>query len=173
MQKRPTNKTSWQHNSETCWRHTTETLLGFSFDGYRRGCRNELMGRCGYVPPRRLCDVPLRCHWVFYLRLFWDVLYTYWWNVVGSSSWDVVMRFQQDAEKMYNWDVLATFHRDIVGYLIWDVPAMSLGRTEIRQRYTWQQPGKMCLSNVLTHSCIIIHYIVEEKTFFSLLLTSF
>ena len=50
---------------------------------------------------------------------------------------------------------------------------MSLGRTEIRQRYTWQQPGKMCLLNVLTHSCIIIHYIVEEKTFFRYCLQAF
>ena len=27
------------------------------------------MGRQGYVPLRRLGGVPLRCHWVFHLRL--------------------------------------------------------------------------------------------------------
>ena len=36
---------------------------------YRRGRRDVLMGRGGYVPLRRLSDVALRRHWVFHLRL--------------------------------------------------------------------------------------------------------
>ena len=37
------------------------TLLVVSFRTYRRRRRDALMRRCGYVPLRR--------HWVFYLRL--------------------------------------------------------------------------------------------------------
>ena len=96
------DKASQQCNSELCWRRTTATLLGVSFGSYRRRRRDVLMGRGGYVPLRR--------HWVFHLRLVWDVV------------------------KTYHWDVLATFHWDVVGCFIWDVPATSLGRTE-RRRY--------------------------------------
>ena len=80
------NKESRQRNSETWWRRTTTTLLGVSFGTYRR--------RRGYVPLRRLGDVPARCCWVFHLRLSWDVVKTYWWDVFVTSSWDVVTTFQ-------------------------------------------------------------------------------
>ena len=50
-------------------RRATATLLGFSFGSYRRRRRDVLMGRRGYVPLRRLGDVPLRLRWVFHLRL--------------------------------------------------------------------------------------------------------
>ena len=39
-------------------------LLRVSFGSYRRRRRDVLMGRGGYVPLRRLSDVPLRRHWV-------------------------------------------------------------------------------------------------------------
>ena len=60
---------SQQRNSETWWRRTTTTLLGVSFGTYKRRCRDVVMGRRGYVPMRRLGDVPLRHCWVFHLRL--------------------------------------------------------------------------------------------------------
>ena len=60
---------SRQRNSETWWRGTTATLLDVSFRSYRRRRRDVLMGRHGYVPLRRLGDVPLRRRWVFHLRL--------------------------------------------------------------------------------------------------------
>ena len=58
-----------QSNSEMWWRRTTATLLGVSIGSYRRRRRDVLMGRHVYVPVRRLGDVPLRCFWVFHLRL--------------------------------------------------------------------------------------------------------
>ena len=48
---------------------TTVMLLGVSFGSYRRRRRDVLMGHRGYVPLRRLGDVPLRRLWVFYLGL--------------------------------------------------------------------------------------------------------
>ena len=59
-------KASQQRNSETWWRRTTATLLGVSFG---TNMREVLMGRRGYVPLRRLDDVPLRRLWVFHFRL--------------------------------------------------------------------------------------------------------
>ena len=59
------------------WRRTTATLLGASFGSYRRLRRDVLMGRSGYVPLRRLGDVPLRRRWVFHLRPTCDVSGTY------------------------------------------------------------------------------------------------
>ena len=66
------DKASRPCNSEMWWRHTTLKLLVASFGSYRRRCRDVLMRRRGYVPLRRLRDVPLRCRWVFHLRLIWD-----------------------------------------------------------------------------------------------------
>ena len=43
--------------------------MGVSFETYRRRRRDILMGSCGYVPLRRLGDVPMRRHWVFHLKL--------------------------------------------------------------------------------------------------------
>ena len=71
---RSRDKASRQRNSETWWRRTTATLLGVSFGSYRSRHRDILMGRGGYVP--------LRCRWVFHLRLIWDVMETHWWDVV-------------------------------------------------------------------------------------------
>ena len=48
-----------------------------SFGTYKARRRDLLMGRCGYVLLRRIGDVPLKSHLVFYLRLIWDVLETY------------------------------------------------------------------------------------------------
>ena len=122
------DKASRQRNSKTWWRRTTATLLGVSFGSYRRRRRDVLMGRGGYVPLRRLSDVALRRHWVFHLRLVWDVVETYWWDIVITSQWDVITTYQQDVVKTYHWDVLAAFHWDVVGvsfetYLrrYWDV----------------------------------------------------
>ena len=53
------------------------TLLGVSFGSYRRRRRTVLMGRRGYLPLRRLAEVPLRRHWVFHLRRTCDVAGTY------------------------------------------------------------------------------------------------
>ena len=73
----PRDLASQQGNSEMWWRRTTATLLGVSFGSYRRRRRDVLMGRGGYVPLRRLGDVPLRRHWVFHLRRTCDVTGTY------------------------------------------------------------------------------------------------
>ena len=70
-------KASRQRNSETWLRRTTVTLLGVSFGSYRRRRRTVLMGRRGYLPLRRLAEVPLRRHWVFHLRRTCDVAGTY------------------------------------------------------------------------------------------------
>ena len=51
---------SRQRNCEKWWRRTTATLMGVSFEAYRRHRRDALMGRRGYVPLRRLGDVPMR-----------------------------------------------------------------------------------------------------------------
>ena len=72
-------------NSETWWRRTTATLLGVSFGSYRRCCRDVLKGCSGYVPMRRLGDVPLRFRWVLHLKLVWYVVETNWWEVVITS----------------------------------------------------------------------------------------
>ena len=50
--------------------------LGDVFD-YRRRRRNVVVARRGYVPLRRLGDVPLIRRWVFHLRLVLDVVETY------------------------------------------------------------------------------------------------
>ena len=63
------SRPSQQRNSETWWRRTTATLLGVSFGTYRRRPRDVVIGRRGYVTLRRLAGVPLRCRWVFHLRL--------------------------------------------------------------------------------------------------------
>ena len=52
---------------------------------YRRRCRDILMERRGYVPLKRLGDVPLKHRWVFHLRLVWDVVEAYRWDVVVTS----------------------------------------------------------------------------------------
>ena len=44
-------------------------LLGVSFGTYRRRRRDVLMGGPGYVPLRRLGDIPLRRRWAFHLIL--------------------------------------------------------------------------------------------------------
>ena len=54
----------------------TITFLGVFFGTYRRPSRDVLMGRCGYVPLRRLGNVPRRRQWVFDLRLVSDVVET-------------------------------------------------------------------------------------------------
>ena len=66
----PTNKVLRQRNSGTWWRHTSATLMGVSFETYRRRRWDVLMGRRSYVTLRRLGDVPMRRRWVFHLRLF-------------------------------------------------------------------------------------------------------
>ena len=53
------------------------TLLGVSFGTYRRGRRDALMERGGYLPLRRLGDAPMRRHWVFHLTLVLGVLKTH------------------------------------------------------------------------------------------------
>ena len=58
-----------KRNSETCWRRTIITLLGVLFGTYRRRHRDVLMGRRGYVPLKRLGNVPVKRRWVFHLRL--------------------------------------------------------------------------------------------------------
>ena len=77
---------SRQCNSKTWWIRTTATLLGVSFESYGRHRRDVLMGRRGYVPLRRLGDMPLKNHWVFHLRLAWNVVEIYWSDVVVTSS---------------------------------------------------------------------------------------
>ena len=66
------------------------------------------------MPLKRLGDVPLRCHWLFHLRLVRDVKETYWWDV----------------KDMYHWDVLVTFQQDVVRCFIWDVPVTLLRGTQ-------------------------------------------
>ena len=69
--RKPTRLSSWQSSlkmyrpsqqriSESWWRRTTAILLGVSFGTYRRRRRDVAMGRRGYVPLRRIGDVPLR-----------------------------------------------------------------------------------------------------------------
>ena len=127
-------------------RRTTTTLLDVSFEIYRR--------RCGYVPLKRLDDVPARLRWVFHLRLAWDVVKTYWWDVAVTCSWDVITTSQKDVAETYHWDVLTTFHRDVVGCFIWDVFATSLGRTE-RRRYDVATTSCCRMGNALDK---ITHY---------------
>ena len=130
---RSRDKASRQRNSKTWLRPTTATLLSVSFGSYRRRLRDVLMGRCGYVPLRRLGAILMRPRWAFHLRLMWDVVEAYWWEVVINSPWDVLTTFQYDVVKTNHWDVLATFHWSVVGCFSWDVPATSLRRTETRR----------------------------------------
>ena len=131
---RKRDKASRQRNSETWWRRTTATLLGVSFGSYRRRRRDVLMGRRGYVPLKRLGDVPLRCLGCF----IWDSFETSWRRTDGTSLLRPLETFSQHSNKTSlktnYWDVLATFHWDVVGCFIWDLPATSLGRTQ-RCRY--------------------------------------
>ena len=64
-----TCRPSQQRNSKSWWRRTTATLLVVSFGTYRKRRRGVEMGRRGYVPLRRLGEIPLRCRWMFHLRL--------------------------------------------------------------------------------------------------------
>ena len=93
---RSRDKASRQRNSETWLRRTTVTLLGVSFGSYRRRCRDVLMGRRGYIPLRRLGDIPLIRGWVFHLRLIWDVVETYWWDVPLRRGHDVPIRGREN-----------------------------------------------------------------------------
>ena len=79
---RSRDKASRQRNSETWWRRTTATLLGVSFGSYRRRRRDVLMGRHGYVPLRRLGDVPLNVVGCF----IWDLFETSWRRTDETSS---------------------------------------------------------------------------------------
>ena len=63
------NENERERNSDTWWRRTTATFLVVSFGTYRRRRRDVVMGHRGYVPLRRLGEVPLRRCWVFHLRL--------------------------------------------------------------------------------------------------------
>ena len=70
---RSRDKISRQSNTETWWRRTTARLLGVSFGSYRRRCRDLLIGHRGYVPLRRLGDVPLRrLSFEMHLLCRWD-----------------------------------------------------------------------------------------------------
>ena len=110
-----------QRDSERWRRLTTAMLMSVSFGTYRRRRRDILMWCCGYVPLRRLGDLPMRRLWEFHLVLACDVVKTYQWDFVVNSSSDVVTTFQWDVVETYHWDVLATFYRDVVGWFIWDV----------------------------------------------------
>ena len=72
------------------------------------------MGRRGYVPLRRLGDVPLRRRWVFHLRLLWDVVETYCGTSLlrpfktlsrrsNKTSWDVLLRRLGDVPTRRRW----------------------------------------------------------------------
>ena len=115
------DKASRQRDSKMWWRRTTATLLGVSFGSYRRRRRDVQIGRGEYIPLRRLNDVALRRHWVFHLRLVWNVVETYWWDVVIMSPWDVITTYQSEVMKTYHWDVLVTCHWDVNGCFIWDL----------------------------------------------------
>ena len=120
------DKASRQRDSKTWWRCTTATLLDVSFGSYRRRHRDVLMERGGYVPLRRLGDVPLRRHWVFHLRRRGDVL-------MWCCHYVPMRRhqtYQQDVLKAYHWDVLVTYQYHVIGCFIWDPSATSMGRTE-------------------------------------------
>ena len=79
------------------------------------------MGRCGYVPLRRLGDVPLRRCWVLDLRLVWHVLETYWWDVAVTSSWDVITTLSVSFKTYLrrHWDI----QRDILMMSLWRLVA--------------------------------------------------
>ena len=64
MQYRPTNKTSWQCNSEMCCGRITATFLGVSF-----GTQRRTVGTSRYIPLRRIGDVPMKRRWVLHFRL--------------------------------------------------------------------------------------------------------
>ena len=51
--------------------------MGVLFETNRRRRRDALTRHRGYVPLRRLGDVPMRRRWVFYLRIVFDVTKTY------------------------------------------------------------------------------------------------
>ena len=93
---RSRDKASQQRNSETWWTRTIATLLGVSFGSYRRRRRDVLMGRRGYILLRRFGDVPLIRGWVFHLRLIWDVLETYWWEVPLRRGHDIPIRGREN-----------------------------------------------------------------------------
>ena len=76
------DKALWSRKSETWLRRTTATLLGVSFETYRRRRRDVLMGRHGYVPLRRLGDVPLNVVGCF----IWDLFETSWRRTDETSS---------------------------------------------------------------------------------------
>ena len=70
---------SRKRNSETWWRRTTTILLGVLFETYRRRRRDVPIGRCGYLPLRRLGNVLLkRC----FMR---DLFETSWRCAYGTS----------------------------------------------------------------------------------------
>ena len=97
------------------------------------------MGRHGYIPLRRLGDVPMRRRSVFHLRLVWDV----WKHTDETLLLRPLKASSRRSNKIW-WRcpiVLATFHRDVVGCFIWDVPPTSLGHEE------------RCRSDLATTSC--------------------
>ena len=85
------DKATWKHRDRrnnvtpTCGGDVPQQrYLGVSFGIYRKRCRDVVMGRRGYVPPRRLGDAPMRGRWVFNLSLVWDVVKTYLWDDVAT-----------------------------------------------------------------------------------------
>ena len=79
------------------------------------------MGRCGYVPRRRLGDVPLRRCWLLDLRLVWHVVETYWSDVAVTSSWDVITTLSVSFKTYLrrHWDI----QRDILMMSLWRLVA--------------------------------------------------
>ena len=121
-----------QHNSETWWRRTIATLLRVSFGTYRRCRRDLLMRYRGYVPMRRLGDVPLRhcCVFETWLRRPGDVL----------------------MERLCN--ILLRRRRDVPVKRRGDIPLRSLDEVPLKRRWvfhfwrTWDTTGT-CSSNIL------------------------
>ena len=69
-------------------------VIGVSFWTYRRRRRVVLMGGRGYVPLRRLGDVPLRHRWVF----IYDLFETSW----RRTDWTSLFRPLQTSSRRSN-----------------------------------------------------------------------
>ena len=110
-----------KRNSQTWWRRTATTFLGVLFGTYRRCRRDVLIGRRGYVLPRRLGNV------------HWDVVGCFIWNLF-ETSWRRTERTSLLSPLRRHYNCPIRRHGDIPLRRIGDVPSrrcwvFHLGRT--------------------------------------------
>ena len=128
-----------QRKSEVWCRLTSKILFCISFGTYLRRPRDfvTLLQRSCATLWRGTVEMSWRCTTmtlldVSFVRLFWNVMETYWWDFVATYFWEFVTTFIYDIVETYHTDVLVAFQQNLIGCFIWDIPAVLMRHKERR-----------------------------------------